>query len=131
MAFKLTKEEQKARDAHLVELQEKWQDIEQAVEKGREAINEAFAHVCSAISAYNEARNAADTWREEVASRLRGEYDDKSETWQESDRGQEVSAFVDEWENIENSEVDEPEIPDLDLPDGEYHNNLEALPSEV
>lgn len=60
----------------------------------------------------------AESFRDEVASRLREEWDEKSERWQESDRGQEVGDFIDSWESADFSSFEddlneEPRFDDM------------------
>ena len=45
-----------------------------------------------------------EEFRESVASRLRNEWDSKSESWQEGDAGSSANEFVDAWESADFSD---------------------------
>lgn len=103
MAFKLTKQET-AEQANLVE-----------------ELREAFSKAQDEIRSYNELVEKARNYTETVAARMREEFDGKSETWQEGDRGQEAEGLINEWEGVDLREVDEPE--------GDHADTLEGLPA--
>lgn len=157
MAFKLNSQETKTRAALAEELRSLAADVEEAVEQFNseadalwsdlaaaiEEFNakraEAFQGVESAINAYNEKLDEARGLRDDVAGRLEDEWSEKSEKWQESDKGEAASNMKTEWENadlddfeieeIEEIEIDEP--GELEAPDLTHADLLEELPDEA
>lgn len=90
MAFKLTKEEKIQRNEYVKELQRLEELIEDA-SKGEDPISQEL------ITEYETAINTASDFASEVESRLQEEFDDKSEKWQEGEKGEEASSFIEEW----------------------------------
>lgn len=80
----------------------------------------------SALKLYCETLKEASDFVEETASYWRGVWDDRSEGWQESDRGQEVDEFIQTWEDAGN-ELSEPDPKDLDQELEEDAEVLEGL----
>jgi hypothetical protein len=117
MAFKLTKEE---RDA-LFEARKKTNEVWEEFVKGAEDLELARQR-------YLDSRQKTIDTVNDIASRMRGEFADKSEKWQESDAGQEAEEFINTWESFENGvdDVDEIEIPGSDP----LEDELENLPEE-
>lgn len=115
MAFKLTDAETKTQAEHVKTLQEKWEALDQA----RAGFNELIQDLGSAM-------DDAEAFREEVASRLRDEFDAKSEKWQEGEKANEIGGWIEEWENVDLSLV--LEEPEIDKPEG--IESLEGLSSE-
>jgi hypothetical protein len=122
MAFKLTKE-QSERIAELAGVaQEKGEALQQAIEEFNEKIEEMFAPVEQAVEAMNEVQSEIRSYVEEMVGDWRAEWEDKSDKWQESEKGTATSAWIDEWEqwaeldeiSVEKPEPLEVEIPDLD-----------------
>jgi hypothetical protein len=116
MAFKLTGDEKK--------------DLAMA----RKASIEAWVKYCDAIQ---DVQNALDDYIEKrkcvltvvniAAERMREEFNDKSEGWQQGDKGSDADSFISEWENIE---VDDPDT--VDMPDGDpLDEAIDALPEEL
>lgn len=80
--------------------------------------------VITARSLFSVTAAEATSFVEDTASRLRSEWDDKSERWQESDRGSEVDDFISTWESAEiNFEDEVTENPDLEM----FRGIVEAL----
>jgi len=83
MAFRLTKGQLRQKQTLLTTLRE----AEQAFE--------------GAVMAYNGAVEQAREWAQKTADGIRSEYDSKSERWQDSQTGQAVSVWLDEWDNLD------------------------------
>lgn len=96
MAFKLTKPERDAGSKHGQLIKAKSDEINALMEELREMSTD-----------FHE-------WRNDVVGRLRDEFGEKSEKWQEGDRAQIVSDWIDEIENIEIDEPDDIDAPDID-----------------
>lgn len=79
MAFKLTKLQTVQIDA----LRAKVEVAKEEVQNAAENFNEALLELREAVT--------------EIAEDWQSEFDDKSEKWQESDRGEEVQSFISSW----------------------------------
>jgi len=88
MAFGLTKKEKTQLTDLLTTLSNKHADLE------------------SAVTEYNEALTATKEFVSGKAAKWQDEFDDKSETWQEGDKGSEVSELIAEWENLDFGEAE-------------------------
>jgi len=85
-------------------------------------LKDCYDDLSNAITNYNEALKDAMAECEKVASDFRNEFEDKSESWQDSDRGQEVAEMIGAWEQLDfDREVD---LPDIDM---DQFNDLEGL----
>lgn len=127
MAFKLARAELNRRDEIIHDLRSKLELLEQALEQDPSIPD----NISEAASIFTVVTSEAEDFRDEVASRLRDEYDEKSEKWREGDTGDEVNSFIEEWESADFSNCD------LDLLDPEpeglesYADDLENLPTEL
>ena len=61
------------------------------------------------VAAYNTTIAECEEFRSNVADRLRDEFDDKSEKWQESDAGSDADEFASTWEDLALDEYDASE----------------------
>ncbi len=131
MAFKLDKQELKRRDQLFDELGEARAKLEDAVAVFNDDLNVAREKLQNQIAAYNEVVLEARGFIEDVASRLDSEFDDKSERWQESDKGQAAASLRDEWQNIafDGIEIEYPE--DIEIDGADHDGILENLPVET
>lgn len=122
MSIKLTKTEISDRDSFVQDLRTHLEKLSDLLEKQEDITQHAA--LCSVVI------DEVESFRDDVATRLREEFDDKSEKWQDSDAGQDAGAFIDEWEqnDFSDSEIDleHPETNNL----SEYADALEALPTE-
>jgi len=89
MAFKLTAEEAKT-----------FEDLRGTYNQTKELLQHA-------VDNYNEILTQLAEFRDSLLERLQGEFDEKSEKWQESDKGSAVGAMIDEWENLNLEEIDQ------------------------
>ena len=122
MAFKFTKAELKTR-TDLIEGLRRTQDaFSTAQETDTENLSERLDEFLTVL-------RDAEEFRDSTASRLREEYEEKSERWMESEKGESVGEMVDTWENADFSDVDTEDPTTLELED--YAEVLEDLPTEV
>lgn len=132
MALKLNKDEIRQRDAYVAELRKVADLLEDAVRVFNEELEAARVKMRGAIDDYNETLTAARGFAEDIASRLSDEIDEKSEKWQEGEKGEAAVAFKDEWEGVSLEEIDPDNVlpgdmEDIDLEDAD---TFEALPIE-
>lgn len=130
MAFKLTKAERKELADHAERLGELRAEVERKFEELTQALGPMTDGVNDAIRRYNEALDALKAFAEGIADEHRSAYDDKSETWQNGDRGQAADEFVTAWEGVADTyaEVDEISVVEPDAP--ELHD-VDDLPEEA
>lgn len=102
-------------------------DLEDSIGSFNEELEKAFSAVQHASVVYNEAADAVRTFLSDLVDGWRDEWNDKSEGWQDGEKGEAASLFINEIEQfadgIEPVEVDQPdqmetpEFPDIeDLP---------------
>lgn len=130
MAFKLTKAQSTELNVLASKLREQAEALETTVtEVNAEIASLVETKVNEQIKSYNETLQEARDLIEGFASDLRGEFDDKSETWQEGDRGQAVSSFVEEYESVDLTDLDTIDM-EISLEVEDDASTLEALPTE-
>jgi glutamyl-tRNA reductase len=119
MPFKMDKRETKQYD----DLSSAVRDATEAMEEARETFNEAVLTAYADLeTAYRTAENAVADLREFAeqfhADQL-SEFEEKSEKWQESDKGQEVAAWISAWEefatSLELPAIEAPEALDIEV----------------
>lgn len=128
MAFKLSKGDQQRRDDYVAELHKRAGKVQDAVTEYNSAVEAAKAAVESALAEYNETLAEAKGFAEDIVSQAEGEFDDKSERWQEGERGEQAREWIDAWTEVdfEDMSVDYPdEMSDFE-PD--HADTLEGLP---
>ena len=112
-------------------LEEAAKNVDAAITTFNHVLQDARPAVEQALENYNDALLQVREFCEQVAIDQQNFFDDKSEKWQESDRGQVYQGWINEWSNIvlEDAEValpDKVEVPDLSDPD-----ILKDLPEKV
>ncbi len=126
---KLTKAQVEARWRHMDALKASSETVEEAIDQYNQTMQEAWEKIEEAVSSYNEAIAQASEFKEEVYSEAQEYYDERSEKWQESDKGQSYQEWIDEWEaDLDEIEVEQPD--ELEVPDMEASDSLENLPDE-
>jgi hypothetical protein len=130
MAFKLDKQEIARRDQIKEELVELRGKLEDAVSTYNAALEGLKAPVEEALAAYNVAVEEARGFAEDIANQADNEISNKSEKWQEGEKGQAASEWKDAWENEEFSEVEIQFPEELAIADEEidHDGRLEGLP---
>lgn len=131
MAFKVKKEEAARLTALAIQLEAKAERVRQAIVTFNSEKVRLFEFVTDAVNAYNALVEVTQGLVGDLGSEFDSEFDDKSETWQDGDRGSIVREWIDTYVDaeLETLEVDEPE--DLETPDMEHAevlNNLTPAP---
>jgi hypothetical protein len=69
------------------------------------------------VAAYNDLVEEFNTFREEVESELQDCYDNRSDAWQESERGETFLAWIDAWgdapDELSSDPPDTPDAPEV------------------
>jgi hypothetical protein len=80
---------------------------------------------------YNSVLEDVRAFAERIAERIESEIDEKSEKWQEGEKGEQAATWRDEWKDADFAEVDldyPQDMEELALEDAE---RLEQLPQEA
>jgi len=109
--------------AHTTTLATKKQEIDESWDK----LVEAYEGVESAIGDYNESLATVIEWRDGIVQEMSDYQAERSDKWQEGDAGQQYQSWIDEWEGLDLSEVEIPDMPDE--PDFEHIDSIEQLPT--
>jgi uncharacterized protein YicC (UPF0701 family) len=134
VAFKLTKQE----DARKSELEAELEQLVGEATDGLEVLREKIGELVTEfnekhVSPLSEKMTEAYGFVEDIVNERQTDFDDKSERWQEGERGQAAQSWLQEWENgMQGLEAPaELEAPDLyfDIPDA--NNALAELPFEA
>jgi hypothetical protein len=120
-----------ARKRELVDgLRAAQEGLEAAARDFNQAVDAAAGPLEAATNKYNEALAEAREFAEGVASDIESHYDDKSERWQEGERGQAVQEMLGEWQGFDAEDLDVHRPEEYELPDGLAADALESLPEE-
>jgi hypothetical protein len=109
MAFKLTKEEEVDRKRLADNVKEAAELFGAAVDEANQAISDALDLVERGREGYAKAISEAQDFADNVGARLREEFDEKSETWQNGEAGTAAEEVVSSWESLSLEEPDEIE----------------------
>lgn len=128
MAFKLTKPEMVRRDYLVAKLAEMRDELEKRVEDVNDALDTAVEALRQGIVEYNELVEEARGFSSDIASQAQEDIGDKSERWQESERGEAAKSWADEWESADFEDVELPQIERIDLGALDHDGTLGELP---
>jgi hypothetical protein len=129
MAFRLTKEELKTHDDLVLALTETANKLHETVAQFNAMMTEAWSAVEQMQNRYNEQVQHAQKFVDAVYASRHDEYDNKSEKWQDSDDGQSVYLWLEEWNiTLEESDLELPETIEVI---GLSVSDLEELPTEA
>lgn len=130
MALKLSKSQIAEKTERSAALAATHEALEQAISEYNDAAEALRAPVDAALEAFNEALFDARNWAEELGGDLRNEFSEKSEKWQEGERGQAADQWLEQWEQYQPdaAEIDWPEP--LEVPDGDNGDELDGIPDE-
>jgi len=132
MLFKLGKEQNEQRDTLATRIQEEREALDTAVTAFNDAMTTARADLQEKIDAYNEVLAEAKSFVDDVAQNWENDFEEKSERWQEGEKGEAVRAMIEAWQNADLEEVS-VDMPDEEVSfDAEMHDELlNDLPSEA
>lgn len=133
MAFKLTKQEIKQRNELVDELEAEKNKLDDAVRVFNEALEKARNELLIVLTDYNATVEDARNFVADIVSQAENDVGEKSERWQESERGQAVGEWVEAWRNVERElsevELELPEDIEPDMP--EHDTQLGDAPEEA
>lgn len=111
MPFKLTKDELATREKIINTLRITSEAVGDAVEDFNDAMATAGEKLQEAVAAYNEALETAREFASDIANQANEDFNDKSEKWQEGERGEAANEWIRAWDNLDMGEL-EIELPD-------------------
>jgi phage-related protein len=132
MAFKLTNGDIKERDNMIGSVQDKQQTLTEAITKFNDVIEEQKSAVEDCLNDLNGAISDLRNFIEQKRDEFQGEFDDKSEKWQEGDRARAIADWIGTFDNVslEDAQIEFPELLEEVVIDGLNEiENLEAEPS--
>jgi ABC-type transporter Mla subunit MlaD len=161
VAIKLTKKQQRIQAQFVEKLEEAQNELQSEVHDFNEARNDLFEGVQEAfqayqeaiqtynaevedlinqgidekVCAYNELVQEANGWIEETSSDFQNQFDEKSERWQESEKGDLAADYINSFEivleEVEMPTLEPAEEPDITEPaeeiEVEFSEGYEAL----
>lgn len=134
MAFRISKAERAELESFATRLTKEQADLEAVLSEQGAIIEAAYERINGAIDTYNGATADAKSFIEDIGSQAESDFEEKSDRWQEGERGEATREWIDAIDNVV-SELEEIEqftfeTPSLDLEDqAELINNLEDEPS--
>lgn len=140
MAFKIDKKDQKRISDLAGALDAQRREIDAMIEDANSQLAEALGNINLKIASYNETLEEARGVIDDIHSQADSDFSDKSENWQEGERGETTRAWIEHLESIRDddlTDIDEFSIEDELVSYGddvEDHNvilseNLEYEPS--
>jgi hypothetical protein len=128
MDFRLTKKEDAERDNLIAELNLRQTRLEKALESYNANMEQEQAIVQEALDNYNAALEEAREFTSDIASQADSDIADRSDKWQESEKGQAAAEWKDAWAGVA---LDEIEISFPDPIEVEFDiSELEEAPSD-
>ena len=127
---KLTQTHLASRDTLVAALNETYEALEDAVSEYNTTLAEAWNEVLSAEEAYNAAVGEAQEWLKDRAAEIQAYIDERSEQWQDSDRGKAYGAWKETFDlSLDDSDLDEPD--ELHVQVDNHADTLSALPEAL
>jgi hypothetical protein len=124
MTFKLNKRQQTSINEAIKAVEEKKSELSGAVLTFNEKVKELFGEIEEKDGAFTKSAATLRSMVERIVDDWRTEWDGKSGRWQDSEKGEAVSTFIEGWETFARGlpevslEKPEPleveEIPDMD-----------------
>jgi TolA-binding protein len=131
MAFKLNKQE----DAQRADLVNKLTSAREALDAKIEDLQDAFQTAVDALEdevrAYNETLEQARGFCADTAAQAEEDFGDKSERWQEGERGEQAREWIDAWEQADLEDAELPEVPRIEIELADHADVLDQLPTEA
>jgi hypothetical protein len=133
MVFKLTKQEDVRREELCVKILEARAVLDEVINQNTAIIEDCYSAMNAAIADYNEVVSGAQGFFEDIHNERADEFDDKSERWQDGERGDAARSWL---EAIGSARDDLEPIddyvfvaPDVDFPD--HATTIEDAPAEA
>jgi hypothetical protein len=132
MPFTLSKKDTERRNELIDKIISALHDLEKQITVHNEVVADQYQLVADALSVYNEALIEARDWVAEVATQAASEWDDKSERWQDGEKGQAAREWISAWEEFAPEEIELGYVAEIDISDADNAADmLEQLPESV
>ena len=115
MAFKLSAAQSKEHQRLVAALRKATTFLLDTKSQAEDELSLTAAKVNDAVQAYNGIASEVQAFVEGIREDWRSEFDDKSDGWRDGDRGSEVDEMISQWENVDIEELNEVDVPTLDL----------------
>jgi hypothetical protein len=114
-----------------VKVRQAMEELTEAVEGWNEMVRTKWeTDVNSFLADYQGAVSEANELRDQIHSEMVEYFDNKSEGWQQGDRGDAYQTWMDEWDHeFATFEIEAPE--EIDTPEDDVADLMEQLPREV
>jgi hypothetical protein len=131
MAFKISNEQLARRRALAADLRERGRALNIAIAAFNREIAPLVQHVAEALDSYNESLQRARDLADNIAAAAQEAFDAKSDKWQDSDKGEQVRHWIEQWEmNLDEVDLDFPAV--LEEIDPEEHaGEIEDAPGSL
>lgn len=129
-AFSISKADGARRTKLSDALNEAASELEAAVTAYNDAMANLQAPVEAAVEKYNFVALDITGFVEDIANNARGAIDDKSESWQEGEKGQLAEEWTSEWENYSLDDQIEAVFPDDLAIEAANADDFDNLPSD-
>lgn len=119
----ISKDDSKRRDSLTATLNTEFAKLQDS----HNVLLEAVAKYNADVEAFNEKLQEARGFCDDIANEIDNYISDKSDKWQEGERGEAYGAWRDEWQNVDITDIEtiaDPEAPDFDA------DILDSLPVE-
>lgn len=94
----------------LSRLQNAFDDLQEAVDIFNSVVNVGWTNLQIPINNYNEAISEANEWQSGIATEIQDYIDEKSEKWQEGEKGQAYASWKEQYEEeLETVELEKPD----------------------
>lgn len=131
MALKLSVADAQELDRKVQAVKELKDKIEDEIAVANAKIAEIVEEVNISVRSLGMATADLEKFIQSQAEDWRAEYDEKSEKWQEGDKGSAADSFIADWENTSLPTYDDLTLPDLELEEELDLDAVENLPREV
>jgi hypothetical protein len=134
VAFKLTKAEDARKSEYESELNQIVGDADDAKTELESKIEDLIREFNEkVVDPLNEKLNEVRGFVEDIKNERQGEFDDKSERWQEGERGEAAQEWIQRYESAESEleEMSQIEVPTLDIQIPDAESILADLPFEM
>ncbi len=125
----LTKELAAERDVMVAKLSAARSTLDTAIEAHNEAVRAAHAALDAAAAEYNEAIEEARGFAGDVAREADEAIGERSDKWQESEKGKAAQEFAETWEGVCLEDFSIGDAAEIDGPDEDAAEMLDALPN--
>lgn len=127
---RITKEQQALIDASIVACGKSRYEIQKLVEEYNEFVNEWGERTEKAVARYNDDLNDLRGTYQSIAETAQEYYDERTETWQNGDKGQAYAEWISELENPDIDDFDFDIPAPIDEPDFQDWDDLHFLPAD-